>query len=110
MRSRLKVGSVGKFTWPGADGTNWWADPKDHLAVVFTAHPLARSAGTTATSSTPSSSRRSLIDRAMNSERKLPRNVDGLEVELSGTMIREGGSNEAVEVFGAADRGGAQAG
>jgi hypothetical protein len=42
--------------------------------------------------------------------RKLPRNIDSLEVELSGTMIREGGSNEAVEVFGAADRWGAQAG
>ena len=43
-------------------------------------------------------------------QRKLPRNVDSLEVELSGTMIREGGSNEAVEVFGAEDRRGAQAG
>jgi hypothetical protein len=42
--------------------------------------------------------------------RKLPRNMDTLEVELSGTMTREGGSNEAVEVFGAADRWGAQAG
>jgi hypothetical protein len=42
--------------------------------------------------------------------RKLPRNVDSLEVELSGTMIREGGSNEALEVYGAADRGGVKAG
>lgn len=35
--------------------------------------------------------------------RKLPRNVDSLEVELSGTMIREGGSNEELTVYGAAD-------
>ena len=21
------MGSVGEFTWPGASGTNWWADP-----------------------------------------------------------------------------------
>lgn len=49
-----------------------------------------------------------LIDVA--SIRKLPRNVDSLEVELSGTMIREGGSNEALEVYGAADRGGVEAG
>jgi putative transposase len=42
--------------------------------------------------------------------RKLPRNVDSVEVELSGTMIREGGSNEAIAVYGAADCGGAQAG
>jgi hypothetical protein len=42
--------------------------------------------------------------------RKLPRNVDSVEVELSGTMIREGGSNEEVAVYGAADRRSAQAG
>lgn len=32
-----KLGSVGEFTWPGAYGTNWWADPKEQLAVVFMA-------------------------------------------------------------------------
>ncbi len=32
------MGSVGDFTWPGASGTNWWADPKEQLAVVFMAH------------------------------------------------------------------------
>ena len=32
------MGSVGDFTWPGAYGTNWWADPKEELAVVFMAH------------------------------------------------------------------------
>ncbi|HZM33239.1 MAG TPA: ABC transporter substrate binding protein [Burkholderiales bacterium] len=42
--------------------------------------------------------------------RKLPRNVDSLEVELSGTIEREGGSNEALEVYGTADHRGAQAG
>ena len=42
--------------------------------------------------------------------RKLPRNVDSPEVELSGTMIREGGSNEEVAIYGATDRRGAQAG
>ena len=31
-------GSVGEFSWPGASGTNWWADPKEELAVVFMAH------------------------------------------------------------------------
>jgi CubicO group peptidase (beta-lactamase class C family) len=36
-RVRL-MGSVGDFTWPGASGTNWWADPKEELAVVFMAH------------------------------------------------------------------------
>ena len=29
------TGSVGDFSWPGASGTNWWADPKEELAVVF---------------------------------------------------------------------------
>ncbi|HZM33464.1 MAG TPA: Type 1 glutamine amidotransferase-like domain-containing protein [Burkholderiales bacterium] len=43
-------------------------------------------------------------------DRKLPRNVDSLEVELSGTIEREGGSNEALEVYGTADHRGAQAG
>ena len=36
-RVRL-MGSVGDFSWPGASGTNWWADPKEELAVVFMAH------------------------------------------------------------------------
>jgi CubicO group peptidase (beta-lactamase class C family) len=31
-------GSVGSYSWPGAYGTNWWADPKEQLAVVFMAH------------------------------------------------------------------------
>lgn len=32
------LGSAGDFNWPGASGTNWWADPKEELAVVFMAH------------------------------------------------------------------------
>ncbi len=32
------MGSVGDFSWPGASGANWWADPKEQLAVVFMAH------------------------------------------------------------------------
>jgi len=32
------MGSVGDFSWPGASGTNWWADPDEDLAVVFMAH------------------------------------------------------------------------
>jgi CubicO group peptidase (beta-lactamase class C family) len=31
------AGSVGVFSWPGASGTNWWADPKEDLVVVFMA-------------------------------------------------------------------------
>jgi CubicO group peptidase (beta-lactamase class C family) len=31
------AGSVGNFSWPGASGTNWWADPKEDLVVVFMA-------------------------------------------------------------------------
>jgi CubicO group peptidase (beta-lactamase class C family) len=31
------AGSVGSFSWPGAYGTNWFADPKEQLAVVFMA-------------------------------------------------------------------------
>ena len=31
------VGDVGNFSWPGASGTNWWADPKEDLVVVFMA-------------------------------------------------------------------------
>jgi len=31
------AGSVGSFSWPGAYGTNWWADPKEQLSVVFMA-------------------------------------------------------------------------
>ncbi len=29
------MGSVGSFSWPGASGTDWWADPKEDLAVVY---------------------------------------------------------------------------
>src|SRR5438128_4345052 len=29
------MGSVGDFSWPGASGTNWWADPHEQLTVVF---------------------------------------------------------------------------
>jgi len=29
------LGSVGQFSWPGASGTDWWADPKEELAVVY---------------------------------------------------------------------------
>ena len=32
------MGSVGDFSWPGASGTNWWADPQERLVVVFMAH------------------------------------------------------------------------
>ncbi len=32
-----KLGSVGDFSWNGAYGTSWWADPKEQLAVVFMA-------------------------------------------------------------------------
>lgn len=33
-------GSVGEFSWPGAFGTFWWADPAEQLAVVWmTASP-----------------------------------------------------------------------
>jgi CubicO group peptidase (beta-lactamase class C family) len=31
------MGSVGDFNWPGASGTNWWADPREQLAVVWMA-------------------------------------------------------------------------
>ncbi len=31
------AGSVGLFSWPGASGTNWWADPREDLVVVFMA-------------------------------------------------------------------------
>jgi CubicO group peptidase (beta-lactamase class C family) len=30
-------GSVGDFSWPGASGTNWWADPREELVVVWMA-------------------------------------------------------------------------
>src|SRR5262249_40217242 len=36
------MGSVGDFNWPGASGTNWWADPHEQLAVVW----MAQSPGT----------------------------------------------------------------
>jgi CubicO group peptidase (beta-lactamase class C family) len=32
------MGSVGDFSWPGASGTNWWADPREHLIVVWMAY------------------------------------------------------------------------
>jgi CubicO group peptidase (beta-lactamase class C family) len=32
------LGSVGEFNWPGMSGTNWWADPREQLAVVFMSH------------------------------------------------------------------------
>jgi CubicO group peptidase (beta-lactamase class C family) len=35
-------GSVGDFSWPGASGTNWWADPREDMAVVW----MAQSPGT----------------------------------------------------------------
>jgi CubicO group peptidase (beta-lactamase class C family) len=31
------MGSPGDFYWNGAYGTLWWADPQEHLAVVFMA-------------------------------------------------------------------------
>lgn len=31
------MGSIGEFNWPGAGGTNWWADPREDLAVVYMA-------------------------------------------------------------------------
>jgi CubicO group peptidase (beta-lactamase class C family) len=31
------LGSVGDFSWPGATGTNWWADPTEDLVVVWMA-------------------------------------------------------------------------
>ena len=31
------MGSPGEFNWPGAGGTNWWADPREDLAVVYMA-------------------------------------------------------------------------
>ncbi|QWF82966.1 serine hydrolase domain-containing protein [Amycolatopsis sp. CA-230715] len=33
---------TGAFTWPGAGGTTWWADPKRDLGVVFLAHAPGR--------------------------------------------------------------------
>jgi CubicO group peptidase (beta-lactamase class C family) len=31
------LGSPGEFNWPGAGGTNWWADPREDMAVVYMA-------------------------------------------------------------------------
>jgi CubicO group peptidase (beta-lactamase class C family) len=31
------MGSPGEFNWPGAGGTNWWADPREDMAVVYMA-------------------------------------------------------------------------
>ena len=39
------TGSVGSFSWPGAYGTNWWADPKEQLVVVFMARSEERRVG-----------------------------------------------------------------
>ncbi len=38
MAGTRLLGAVGDYSWPGASGTNWWVDPKHHLAVVFMAH------------------------------------------------------------------------
>ena len=43
------MGAVGDFSGPVASGTNWWADPKEDLAVVFMAQSPGRSAGITGT-------------------------------------------------------------
>ncbi|MFI6030992.1 serine hydrolase domain-containing protein [Amycolatopsis magusensis] len=32
------AGSPGEFTWAGAGGTYWWADPAEDLGVVFLTH------------------------------------------------------------------------
>jgi CubicO group peptidase (beta-lactamase class C family) len=32
------MGSAGDYTWGGANGTNFWVDPKEQLVVVFMAH------------------------------------------------------------------------
>ncbi|CAN5634017.1 serine hydrolase domain-containing protein [soil metagenome] len=32
------MGTPGSFTWAGSNGTNFWVDPKEELAVVFMAH------------------------------------------------------------------------
>jgi CubicO group peptidase (beta-lactamase class C family) len=32
------IGSAGSFSWPGSSGTDWWADPKEDLAVVYLSH------------------------------------------------------------------------
>jgi CubicO group peptidase (beta-lactamase class C family) len=32
------MGSAGSFSWPGSSGTDWWADPKEDLAVVYLSH------------------------------------------------------------------------
>jgi len=32
------MGSPGDFSWGGANGTNFWVDPKEQLVVVFMAH------------------------------------------------------------------------
>lgn len=37
-------GSIGDFSWSGAGGTCWWADPQEELAVVFMAHTPSRAA------------------------------------------------------------------
>jgi CubicO group peptidase (beta-lactamase class C family) len=29
------MGSVGQFSWPGASGTDRWADPKEDLVVIY---------------------------------------------------------------------------
>jgi CubicO group peptidase (beta-lactamase class C family) len=32
------MGSPGDYTWGGANGTNFWVDPKEQLVVVFMSH------------------------------------------------------------------------
>ena len=44
-----KLGSVGEFTWPGAYGTNWWADPKEQRGIWTTLSILRLASCTTRT-------------------------------------------------------------
>ncbi len=66
-------GSVGMFTWPGASGTDWWADPGEDLVVVYMSPRRGRCAGIIARRSTPWSIRRSRIegeDRVVEHQRE----------------------------------------
>jgi CubicO group peptidase (beta-lactamase class C family) len=38
----LSPGSPGDFSWPGAAGTCWWADPRQQLGVVLMTHTPGR--------------------------------------------------------------------
>jgi CubicO group peptidase (beta-lactamase class C family) len=40
----LSPGSPGEFSWPGAAGTYWWADPRYQLGVVLMTHTPGRQA------------------------------------------------------------------